>query len=166
MKNIYLLAIAALLVSCSNQPKPQINDKIAEEKNKAIIETYFNKAWNAGRVEVLDELLSPDYINHTPSTPNPPKGPEGLKPIILAIRKGFPDLHYEIKDVITTKDRVVARVIMSGTQTDTLFGMAPTGRHVEVNQINIEKIVDGKITEHWRVTDELSLMRQLGVVKN
>jgi predicted ester cyclase len=54
---------------------------------------------------------------------------------------------------------------MTGTQTDTLFGIPPTGKRVQVNQINIEEIKDGKIAEHWRVTDELSLMKQLGVVK-
>jgi len=116
-------------------------------------------------LDVLDSILSENYINHTPSTPNPPKGPAGLKPIIVAIRAGFPDLHYEIKDIIVTQDRVVARVIMAGTQTGTLFGIAPTGKHIEVNQINIEKIENGKITEHWRVTDELAMMKQLGVVR-
>jgi steroid delta-isomerase-like uncharacterized protein len=150
-----------LLAACSCVSNP-----IAEEdKNKQIIQTYFNEVWNKGNVDVLDELLSTDYINHTPSTPNPPQGAIGLKPIVLAIRKGFPDLHYEIKEIITTKDRVVARVLMTGTQTDSLFGIPPTGKRIKVNQINIEKIENGKIVEHWRVTDELTMMKQLGVVQ-
>ncbi len=81
-----------------------------DEHNKQLVRTYFNEAWNKGNVSVLDTLLSKDYINHTPSVPNPPQGPEGLKPIIKAIRTAFPDLHYEIKDLIATPDRVVARV--------------------------------------------------------
>ena len=56
------------------------------------------------------------------------------------------------------------RVTMTGTQKGDFFGIAPTGRRVSVNQINIERIRDGRIAEHWRVTDELALMRQLGVV--
>jgi len=156
----FSLMIGLLAVgSCVSNPMSE------EDKNEQIIQTYFNEVWNKGHVDVLDELLSTAYINHTPSTPNPPKGAVGLKPIVLAIRKGFPDLHYEIKEIIATKDRVVARVVMTGTQSDTLFGIPPTGKRVEVNQINIEKIENGRIVEHWRVTDELAMMKQLGVVQ-
>jgi steroid delta-isomerase-like uncharacterized protein len=142
--------------SCSNR------SALLEAQNKQIIGRYYNEGWNKGNLETLNEILSTDYINHTPSTPNPPPGPEGLKPIVKAIRRGFPDLHYEIMDIIATDERVVARVVMTGTQTDSLFNMPPSGKRVEVNQINIEKIKDGKIVEHWRVTDELSMMKQLG----
>ena len=58
-------------------------------ENRELIRTYFDEVWNKGRVELLDELLTPDYINHTPSSPNPIAGPEGLKPIVLEMRKGF-----------------------------------------------------------------------------
>lgn len=158
-KRFSLITCLLAVGSCISNPMSE------EDKNKQIIQTYFQEVWNKGNVDVLDELLSTEYINHTPSTPNPPKGAVGLKPIVLAIRKGFPDLHYEIKEIIATKDRVVARVVMTGTQSDTLFGIPPTGKRIEVNQINIEKIENGKIVEHWRVTDELAMMQQLGVVQ-
>jgi len=162
-KHKFLILLSSLFAACTHAP--EVADHTAEDRNKQIIQTYFNEAWNKGHLDVLDSILSENYINHTPSTPNPSKGPAGLKPIIMAIRTGFPDLHYEIKDIIVTQDRAVVRVIMTGTQTGTLFGIAPTGKHIEVNQINIEKIENGKITEHWRVTDELTMMKQLGVVK-
>jgi steroid delta-isomerase-like uncharacterized protein len=126
---------------------------------------YFEEVWNQGRLDVLDELLAPDYVNHTPSTPNPPPGPAGLKPIVQAIREAFPDLHYRIEDAVATDDAVILRVVMTGTHRGALFGLAPTGRRIEVKQINIEHIRNGRIAEHWRVTDELTLMRQLGVVQ-
>lgn len=157
MTFVKALAVSVLVSSCDNAKST------AEERNKVIIQIYFNEVWNNGKVDLLDDLVAQDYINHTPSTLNPPKGAIGLKPIVLAIRKGFPDLHYELKDIIVTRDRVVARVVMTGTQTDTLFGIPPTGRRVEVNQINIERIENGRIAEHWRVTDELTMMRQLEV---
>lgn len=162
-----LYSLLFLSASCSGPASPDAiisKDSTADQlaHNKTIIERYYNEVWNEGKLAVLDELLSKDYINHTPSTPNPPAGPEGLKPIVAAIRKGFPDLHYELKDIIVTQDRAVARVVMTGTQTDTLFDQPPTGKKVEVNQINIEQIENGKITQHWRVTDELTMMKQLG----
>jgi steroid delta-isomerase-like uncharacterized protein len=132
------------------------------ELNEQLGRRYFEEVWNRGNVDVLDQLLAPTYINHTPSTPDPPPGPGGLKPIVLAIRQAFPDLHYEIKDVVATDDAVVVRVVMTGTHRGDLFGLAPTGRRVTVDQINIEHIENGRIVEHWRVTDELKLMRQLG----
>jgi steroid delta-isomerase-like uncharacterized protein len=135
----------------------------AAARNAALVRRYFEEVWNRGRLEVLDELLSPAYVNHTPSIPDPPPGPAGLKPIVAAIRCAFPDLRYAIHDVIATDDRAVARVVMSGTHEGDFFGLAATGRRVRVDQINIEEIgPDGRIRGHWRVTDELGLIRQLG----
>lgn len=154
-----LLPLAGvLLAAVACKPSPVGNN------HEKIVRQYFSEAWNQGRLEVLDQLLAPQYVNHTPSTPNPPPGPGGLKPIITAFRRAFPDLHFEIKDLIANDSMVVARVIMTGTQRDSLFRLPPTGKTVSVNQINIEKIRNGQIVEHWRVTDELSLMRQLGFV--
>jgi predicted ester cyclase len=135
------------------------------ERNRRIGQRYFDEVWNQGRLDVLDELLSPDYVNHTPSTGNPPPGPDGLKPIVAAIRRGFPDLRFEVKDMVVTPDAIAIRVVMRGTHLGELFGTAPTGKPVEVNQINIERIRNGRIVEHWRITDELEMQRQLGLVR-
>ena len=125
---------------------------------------YFEEVWNLGKVEVLDDLLAPDYVNHTPSFGSPPPGPDGLKPIVLAMRRAFPDLHFTIEDVVATPNAIVIRTTMTGTHQGDLFGIAPTHRRVNVTQIQIERVRGGRIVEHWRVTDELTLMRQLGVV--
>lgn len=134
------------------------------ESNKALIETYFYEVWNKGNIEKLEKIVDPLYINHNPSTPDPAPGPEGLKPIILAMRKGIPDLTYTIEETIITPDRIVARVLVKGTHLDTLFGIPPTGKNIEVRQINVEYIKNGKIVEHWRVTEELQMMKQLGLL--
>ena len=135
------------------------------EKNTRIIQQYFNEVWNKGKLELLDQLIAPGYVNHSSSMPDTPPGPEGLKPIVIAMRKAFPDLHYEINDLVVTADRVIARVVMQGTHQGDFFGLPPTNKKISVSQINIEYIDDGKISEHWRLTDELSLMKQLGFVK-
>src|SRR5262245_4571411 len=95
------------------------------EQYQRIIHRYYEEVWNQGRLDVLDELLDPQYINHTPSVPDPPPGPGGLKPIVAAIRKAFPDLHYEIKEIIVNDSMALARVIMTGTQQDSLFDLPP-----------------------------------------
>ena len=134
------------------------------EKTKALISIYFNEIWNKGRMDLLDEIIAPDYINHSPGTPDPKPGPEGLKPIILDMRNGFPDLNYEIKDLIITEDKIVAKTVVSGTHVNDIWGMKPTGKKFEVDQINIEYIKDDKISEHWRITNELKMMKDLGVI--
>ncbi|MFO0745191.1 MAG: ester cyclase [Myxococcota bacterium] len=131
---------------------------------ETIIRRYFEEVWNQGRVEVLDELLTADYQNHSPATPDPAPGPPGLVPIVQAMRAAFPDLRYELLDLVVGADAVVARVRMTGTHAGDFFGLAATGRAVDVEQMNLERFRDGRIAEHWRVTDMLGLMRQLGVV--
>lgn len=164
MRNAFTLGYMLLVAAIAWSPPGSASETLADS-NANIARRYFEEVWNRGNVSTLDELLAPNYLNHTPSTPDPPPGPAGLKPIVLAMRRAFPDLHYEIKDVIATEQSVVVRVLMTGTHRGDLFGVAATGRRVEVEQINIEHIRDGRIVEHWRITDELKLMRQLGIVR-
>src|SRR5262249_11971035 len=135
------------------------------DRHVQVIHRYFEKVWNEGRLDLLDELLTPDYRNHSPSTPNPLPGPEGLKPIVAAMRAAFPDLHYTIDDLVLAENAAAVRVTLTGTHQGDFFGLPPTGRKVRVSQMNIEQFRDGRIAQHWRVTDELGLMRQLGVVQ-
>ena len=151
---VVLLAALPLMASAS--------ERSAAAGNEAAVREYFDHVWSKGEIERLDHLLAPAYVNHTPSFGRPPPGPEGLKPIVVALRAAFPDLHYTIEDIIATPDHVVARVRMQGTHLGPLGDLQPTGRSIDVLQINIERFENGRIVEHWRVTDELALMKQLG----
>lgn len=132
------------------------------EHNRKLIQRYFDEVWNQGRIDVLDELLTPDYINHSPGIPNPRPGPGDLKPIVRAMRQGIEGLHYDILDLVVAEDKVMAYVRMTGTHTGDLFGMPATGKSIDVRQMQIEWICDGRIWQHWRLTDDLTFMRQLG----
>jgi steroid delta-isomerase-like uncharacterized protein len=161
------LFLLTLMIGCTSARPPIAHDarSVDEQRHEAIVRRYFGEVWSEGRLDVLDQLLTEDYVNHTPSTPNPPPGPAGLKPIVAAFRQAFPDLHFTVEDVIVEGDRVAARVRMQGTHTGPLFGIAPTRRRVSVEQVNVELFRGGRIAEHWRVTDELGLLRQLGVIE-
>ena len=106
-------------------------DRILE--NRKLIEIYFEEVWSKGNLELIDEIISSDYINHTPGGRKPIPGPAGLKPIVREMRKGFPDLHYEIKDLIITSDRVVARTTVRGTHVGQVWGLQPTLKKFEVS---------------------------------
>lgn len=136
------------------------------KQNEILIRRYFEEVWNKGDVDLLDELLAPDYINHNPGAPDAKLGPAGLKPIVLAIRQAFPDLNYTIKNVVATEAQVAVHTVMKGTHLGDFFGMAPASRVIHVEQMQIERVVNGRIAEHWRVTDELSLLKQLGQIES
>jgi steroid delta-isomerase-like uncharacterized protein len=136
----------------------------AIETNRRVVERYFEEAWNKGNVDVLDEIIAPHYINHSPGMPNPKPGAEGLKPIVLGLRKAFPDLRFVVQDMIVTEDRVAVRCTMYGTHLGDFFGLPATRRRVEVRQFQIERMENGQIVEHWRQSDDLGMMRQLGLV--
>lgn len=160
---IRLLLIFICITSAAHAEKEVSMDIL--DHNRQTILRYFEEVWNQGKLDVLDELLSSDYINHSPGMPNPEPGPNGLKPIVSAIRTAFPDLKYVIKNMVVAEDYVAIHVLMTGTHTGDFFGIAPTGNKIEVFQMQIERFKDGKMVEHWRVTDDLSLMKQLGEIK-
>ncbi|WP_146652904.1 ester cyclase [Labilithrix luteola] len=117
-----------------------------------------------GQARRARRAAHPDYVNHSPSTPNPPAGPKGLVPIVRAMREGIPDLRYRIDDLIVTDDAAAVRLWVTGTHEGSLFGLAPTHRRFEVAQMNFERFREGRIVAHHRLTDELGMMRQLGIV--
>lgn len=132
------------------------------QQNQRLITCYFEEVWNRGRVELLDELLTHDYLNHSASVPDARPGPEDLKPIVQAMRRAIPDLHYEILDMVLAPDKVAVYLRMTGTQRGELFGLPASGRRLDVRQMQIEWIRGGRIAQHWRLTDELAMLRQLG----
>ncbi len=129
-----------------------------------IITRYFEELWNQGRIAAVDELLHPEYVNHSPGSPEMPTTRDGVKWVVGALRTAFPDLHYTIEDVIVGKDAVAVRATMTGTHRGDFFGVPPTGRAVKVSQMTIERFRDGRIVAHHRLTDDLSLMKQLGLL--
>jgi steroid delta-isomerase-like uncharacterized protein len=135
------------------------------DAKRLVIERYFGQLFNQGKVELVPELLHPDYVNGSPGSPDLPRGREGVAIVVKALRAAFPDLKYEIEDMVIGAEAVAVRTTLRGTHRGDFFGLPPTGKSVEVSQMTIEHFKDGKIVAHHRVTDELALQRQLGVVK-
>src|SRR5262249_14979755 len=117
-----------------------------------------------GRLALARDLLHRDSVNHSPGSPDLPRGRDGVVIVVQALRRAFPDLHYTIEDLVVGDDAVAARTTVSGTHRGDFFGLPPTGRAIQVSQMTIERFRDGQIVAHHRVTDELAMMRQLGVV--
>ncbi len=136
---------------------------MSAEESKTIVRRFWG-VWEEGNIDLVDELLAPDYINHTPATPDQPTGPEGVKGVVTMFRSAMPDLRVVIEDMIAEGDKVAVRYTLEGTHEGELFGVPPTGQRLSIKSIAVERVSDGKIREHWRVTDSLDMMQQLGVI--
>ncbi|WP_200974814.1 L-dopachrome tautomerase-related protein [Echinicola sp. 20G] len=125
---------------------------------------YFYAFWNTGKQEYLDRAISEKFIDRT-LPEGRPQGPEGPRFASDAFRKAVPDLRCEVKDLLITKDKVTIRMVFRGTHLGAFAGVAPSGKPIEFNAIDILRIEEGKIVENWHLEDNLSLFQQLGVVK-
>ncbi|MFL5586864.1 MAG: ester cyclase [Ktedonobacteraceae bacterium] len=133
------------------------------ETNKAIIRRIVEEIQNRDNLALIDELLAPNFVNHTPA-PGLPPDREGIKQLLSMFRAAFPDGSMTIEDMIAEGDKVVSRKTYRGTHQGEFMGIPPTGRHVTVGLIDIMHIVDDKVVEHWNVGDDLSMLQQLGVL--
>jgi steroid delta-isomerase-like uncharacterized protein len=136
---------------------------MSTEELKAIARRYIEEVWNKGNLALIDELFTPDHINHSPSA-GQMAGPEGLKQLIASFRNAAPDLHFTIDDMIAEGDRVVTRWTARGTHAGELMGVPPTGKQITVTAIVIDRFAGGKFAEHWAGRDDLGLYQQLGLI--
>ena len=118
---------------------------------------------NQGDIDGFAALLAEDFVEHE-ETPGFPPTKEGVREFFRMYRAAFPDLHMDAEDVLASGDKTVARVRATGTHRGELMGIPPTGKHVDVQLIDIMKFDDaGSVREHWGVVDTMSMMQQLGV---
>jgi steroid delta-isomerase-like uncharacterized protein len=136
---------------------------MSAEESKGIVRQFWG-VWGEGNIDLVDELLAPDYVNHSPATPDLPTGPDGVKGVVAMFRSGMPDLSVLVEDMIAEGDKVATRYTLEGTHEGELFGVPPTGQRLSIKSISVERVSDGKIREHWRITDTLDMMQQLGVI--
>lgn len=118
---------------------------------------------NNGNFDLLDELLTTDYVEHSPQFGMPPTR-EGLKRSLVALKTAFPDIRYTIEDSIDCGDRIVHRLSATGTMKGEFMGMPPTGKRAAWTEIHIGRSVNGRLTEHWALVDQLDMLVQLGIV--
>jgi predicted ester cyclase len=131
------------------------------DSKRIVMNRYFHDLFGRGHIELIEELLHPEYVNHSPS-PGLPPGREGVAVVVKALRGAFPDLRYTIEDMVIGDDTVATRTTLRGTHSGDFLGLAATGCSVAVAQMTIEKFKEGRIIAHHRLTDEVALARQLG----
>lgn len=128
--------------------------------NEALVRRYFEQALSHADWSALDALVAGDYVDHE-AVPNIPPTREGLKHKYELLRGGCPDLRFVVEDLVSSGDRVAARVTVHGTHTQPFLGRAPTGRQMAAGKYSIFRVAGGRLVEHWGVFDQLAMMAQL-----
>jgi steroid delta-isomerase-like uncharacterized protein len=138
------------------------------EPAKHIIQTFVEELWNARRLEVADQIFSEDCVTHQLRSgfvvEAAHRGPKEIKEHVSGWLMSFPDLHFNIEQMIADSDRVVSHLVMEGTHQGTWIGISPTGKRIQIRMITIHRIAKGKIAEDWVLVETLGLFQQLGAV--
>ena len=133
------------------------------ERNKAVVRRFIEEVQNEKNWDSFDELNADDFINLS-APPGVPSDREGGKMFLSAFLNAFPDCQVTVDDMIAEGDRVVTKKTFTGTHTAELNGIPPTGKRVSIQYVDILRLRDGKIIEHWLSMDQMNFMQQLGVL--
>jgi steroid delta-isomerase-like uncharacterized protein len=134
---------------------------MSQEENKAVVRRFF-AALDDQDVDTVGDLLASDYRLHFDGNPEMDRG-AGIG-FFSAFLAAFPDISHQVQDQLAEGDRVATRILVRGTHQKEMMGIPATGNEIAISAINMVRVDDGKIAEHWVNSDSLGMMMQLGVV--
>jgi steroid delta-isomerase-like uncharacterized protein len=137
------------------------NLELVTEQNKAVYRRFIQEVFNEGRVDMLEQLLSPSYI-YQDAPPGTPPNADGIRQVVTNARTAFPDLKVAIVDMVGEGDKVCARLTTRGTHKGVFFDIPPTGKTISMKGMTMIHLVDGRMVTSWVLNDVMGLMNQLG----
>jgi predicted ester cyclase len=126
----------------------------SQDAPKTVVVRFFEQVWNAQHLDVTDDLLAPAYLGHERNAADT-HGPSGMRQVVQAFRRRFPDALFTIIDAIAEADTVVLHLRLQATH-------AATARPIAISGMVLYRLVAGKIAESWSNWDELGMLQQLG----
>ena len=131
-----------------------------EQENKALVRRFTEEVYNRRNLDAADELLAPDFVDYG-APPGEDAGIEGYKLAVATEQAASSDLHFSIEEQIAEGDKVVSRVVGSGSVDQReLKGVAPTGVRITIENISINRVVEGKIVDERTVGDQSPFWQQ------
>ena len=132
-------------------------------QNKELVREITEVVWNRRGLDRIADFYALDFVgDYRPYALR--EGHEGIRAMVEGAWTAFPDYHEEVHELIAEGDRVVLYLTISGTQQGQWGPLPPTGKRVQFDEIGILQIRDGKVLRQRGVVDNLSALRQLGVV--
>jgi predicted ester cyclase len=129
-------------------------------ENKAIVIRFNKEFLEQGNIDVLEEIVANDFINHTAAS-TVPNNVEGLKQFITMLHTGFSDFHIDIHEQVGENDIIATRKTIRATHSGEIMGHLPTGKQVVFNVMDFVRLRDGKYIEHWGQNNIMQVIQQL-----
>ena len=123
----------------------------------------FAEAVNTGNFDLFDQVVAPDCVDHDPADGQVP-GPAGYRFFFSGIRTAFPDLSVVPETIVQDEDTIAFAYTLTGTHNGPLGEIPPTGKSVKIRGMQISKFQNGKMVERWGSSDQLTLLKQIGVI--
>lgn len=136
----------------------------SSDSAKAIVRRNTEEVQSRGNFEVFEELFADDFVDHTPQ-PNTTPNKDGVRDLYQRLRAAFPDFRADIHWQAADGELVTTYKTYHGTHQGMFLGVAPTGRKIHFETVDVMRVRNGKITDHWGVANLFSLMQQLGALK-
>ena len=133
-----------------------------DKKTNVAAQEAFGEAINTGDFAAFDDLVAADCVDHDPA-PGQQAGPEGYKQFFAQLRTAFPDLSVAVETLVADSDQVAFAYTLKGTHQGPFSGHEATGKPIDIRGLQISRFADGKMVERWGSSDELGIMRQLGL---
>ena len=124
----------------------------------------YDTFWNTGDESLARAALSPQFVDRTPP-PGRVQGPEGPLQASKGFRQAVPDLTCAVEQMLVVGDRVVSHLHFAGHFTGSFNGTQGKGQAIDFIATDIYRVVDGRIVENWHLEDNLTLLKQLGAIK-
>lgn len=137
---------------------------MSAEQNKETIRRLYESV-TRGTADDLDRYIAQDFVDHNPF-PGQGPGLQGMKDSFNEFRRSFSDFRMVIEDLIAEGDKVVARTTIYGRHTGDFNGIPPTNKEVSLPIIDILSFSGGKVKDHWGLSNDVSLLGQLGIDLN
>lgn len=134
------------------------------EDNKNLIRKYIEEVINTGNTDEIEKFISPEFTEIHEGK-RYPVGIKGAKEHIIGVRQTYPDLKLTVDQQIAEGDWVATCITARGTHKGSWLGMTPTGKQVSFTGVNIEKVENGKITEHGGAANLLFQLLEIGAIK-
>lgn len=132
------------------------------ETNKSLARRFYVEVLNARRSNTVDDLAVAEYVEHDP-LPGQRDNREGLKDRVRTLTEALSPT-FTIEDIVAEDDRVVVRWTNRGTHVAPFLGIPPTGRAFEIAGVDIYRVENNRLAEHWHVVDQLTMLQQLGLL--
>jgi predicted ester cyclase len=129
---------------------------------KSIVRRYIEQIVNTGNVEHISEFIDARYVDHNDSLAA--MGVGVAERHVKAVRSTFPDLLVTIEEQIAEGNLVVTRCTARATHQGEWLSIPPTNRQIVIPGINIDRIKNDKIVEHWGVADTLQALLAINAI--